>query len=99
MKRGLLVLLTIWITVSGLFAQEIQNPEGVPNLIISELRWDAVTRYYYEVTNMEDTAIDLSPYGLFINGQNGTYEVDENGFLTWPNKQTWFDLTGRLGPK
>ena len=98
-RLKLLFLLMIFPGINS-FAQEIQNPADIPNVIISEMRWDAPNRFYWEITNLEDTAVDLRSYSLFFTRSNSVYTIDPiTGYLTWNYWPEPFRFNSTLGPK
>ena len=67
MKKNYLVLLIVFMAIQfNVFAERINIPGlKIPGLIISEVRPDAEASCYVELTNVGDTAIDLSSFVLF----------------------------------
>ncbi|MCK4922679.1 MAG: hypothetical protein KAS71_16615, partial [Bacteroidales bacterium] len=67
--KKLLLLIGMMVLLKGAFAQT----DSIPKLIISEWRGDAWGTTYMELTNVGDTALDLSDFMLFSSRPYATY--------------------------
>ncbi len=64
-KLFLLLIIVIGTTLFNMLAEKINIPGlALPKLIITEVRPDAESQAYVEITNLGDTAINLAPFTI-----------------------------------
>jgi len=84
MKKITAYILTVFMSTMLAWSQV----DTIPHLIISEMRSMGINNSWYELTNMGDTALNLSSFGVgtgwrditrFVEDENGTIRPTGNG--------------------
>lgn len=97
MKRINLFLIVLAFALTGANAQRINIPGlDLPQLVITEVRADNEQTNYLELTNMGDTALDLSDFRIYSGYHNSRIAELTDSLLVWHGK-TNAAVQGALG--